>query len=105
MGSSGGDNPDLRTGVAGAQEVVRTPHHLPGHADRLPVGIEIEPVGELTVPVLTGVRVDGTEAIPLCGVDVGEDRPHPLGRFGDRKIPRQARCGVDAVHGDGDREP
>ena len=56
-GLGGGDDPNLGIGAAGAHPVVRADDHLAGYSDRLSVGVEVEPVGQLPVPVLAGSEV------------------------------------------------
>ena len=103
--SGGRDDPDLGTVVDRGKSVVRAHHHLPWHPDRPPIGVQVEPVGELPVLVATGIRVDGAEKVAVRGIVVGEDRPRPLVRLGDREMPGSAGHGVDYVHHDRDREP
>ena len=67
---------------------MRAGDQLPRHGYRLPVGVEVEAVGELPASVGAGVRVDGAEEVPVRGAGGGEDRPRPLGGLGGRQIPR-----------------
>ncbi len=83
--SRSGDDPNLGIGTARAHPVVRTADYLVGHADRLPVGIEVEPVRQLPVPVLAGVRVDGARKYPCpASTSAKIARAHSFGSAVDR---------------------
>ncbi|AII11358.1 hypothetical protein EP51_45985 (plasmid) [Rhodococcus opacus] len=61
---------------------MRAGEYLPWHGYRLPVGVEVEAIGELPVSVDTGVRVDGAEEVSVRGAGGREYRARPLGGLG-----------------------